>query len=307
MLSGLLDQAASVLERRFLKNAFLPVLLFLPAVLGPWAIESGSLADAVGRWEKQTGAIKVFEIVGYLAVVWFLAACLASQWRNIIRLFEGYPLQTRLPWLAKWSVATHRTRQERYLHDSWWLRYSHYPADYEDLLPTRLGNIIRAGERHSFERYRADLILIWPRLAQVMPSQYVADVEEARATLEFLLVVALWCTTSAWLNLGILALTGAPTWLLALCFVGGIALGYGAYLSGLRAAAEYAEQLRAGVDLYRLDLLQRLKMTGPSTIEEEQQAWGRAQDLIGRGRTDRAWQYEPDAPTAIDVTLKLAP
>jgi hypothetical protein len=309
VLDGLLNQAASVLERRFLKNAFLPVFLFLPAVLGPWAIESGRLAHAVARWERQIATVKVVEVVGYFAVVWFLAACLASQWRNIIRLFEGYLLQTHVRWLAKWSVDSHKKRQHQYMRDNWWLRYYNYPADSEDLLPTRLGNIIRAAERHSFERYRADLILIWPRLAQVMPSQNVGDVEDARATLEFLLVVALWCTAFAWLNLGILAAAQAPAWLLVLCFVGGLALGYGAYLSALRAAAEYAEQLRASVDLYRLDLLQRLKMSAPSTIDEEQRAWTKARDLIGRGLTDpnSTWPYEPDAPIAINVTFVPPP
>jgi hypothetical protein len=100
VLSGLLDRAASIVERRFLKNAFLPVLLFFPALATPVLLQDGRLQDLAQAWDELSGTLNVLAVVAYLALVWFLAAVVASQWRNIIRLFEGYPLVRIAPGLC---------------------------------------------------------------------------------------------------------------------------------------------------------------------------------------------------------------
>ncbi|MBB5076290.1 hypothetical protein [Nonomuraea endophytica] len=76
MIDSLLDRATSILERCFPRNAFLPVPVF-------------SHNDTLAVSEEQS-------VIGYFTFCWFGAVVVAGQWRNIIRLFGGYPLQ-RLP------------------------------------------------------------------------------------------------------------------------------------------------------------------------------------------------------------------
>lgn len=283
MLS-IVDRATSVLERRFLKNAFLPVLLFFPALLAPFLIWSGTLQDRVAAWEVQSIGVKALEMATYLAGTWFLAAIVASQWRNIIRLFEGYPLAAVAP-LDRLGRDWHDRR--RVLVRAGQLRgtpYYEYPHLSDRVLPTRLGNRLLAAERGAFELYGADGIFLWPRMIHVIPREVVQDVEDTRATLEFLLVVALWLALFGVGNLGILTFAGAPAALLTACFLGGIVGAWSVYRSALPAAMEYGEQLRTAIEVYRHDLLARLKLGMPEDVDAEKELWLSHREYVFSGR-----------------------
>ncbi|MGH2775281.1 MAG: hypothetical protein ACRDJT_07605, partial [Actinomycetota bacterium] len=99
---------------------------------------------AVQFWNSQPTASKVVQVIAYLAAVWFIAAIIASQWRNIIRLFEGYPF-VRVRVLDDLGKNWHRNNvreltRSRHL-GRWYSLYWEYPA-MSDVLPTRLGNIL---------------------------------------------------------------------------------------------------------------------------------------------------------------------
>ena len=61
------------------------------------------------------------------------------------------------------------------------------PLDEDNLMPTRLGNVLRASEIYAHERYDIEGITIWPRLFQILPSQFVKNLEEKNNHLLFLL------------------------------------------------------------------------------------------------------------------------
>lgn len=304
-MDGLFDRAASVLERRFLKNAFLPVFLFFPAAILPAAVQDGRLEDTIQAWNNQPIASKLLQVVAYFAAVWFIAAIVASQWRNIIRLYEGYPFSEFTP-LDQLGKNWHRNRLLNLTYSEqpapWYSVYYDYPA-ISDVLPTRLGNILRAAETYAYRRYEADTILLWPRLYHVMPREFVDDVEDARATLEFLLVISLWCTTFGLANVVIAALVGSSMPVAFVCLGFGLAGAYAAYLSALPAAAEYGEQLRSGFELYRFELLQRLKAPTPINLEEEHAVWRGITNFVGLN-AETLWNYEDPGAPQLSVTIK---
>ncbi|WP_422768685.1 hypothetical protein ACN28C_17935 [Plantactinospora sp. WMMC1484] len=153
MIDSFLDRATSVLERRFLTNAFLPVLILLPSAALPSLMQERRLDHLIATFNPLPLATKTLVVAGYFTLCWFLAVIVASQWRNIIRLFEGYPL-ARWPMLDEVGKRWHRARSAALEadRDEWYAWYLEYPASTE-VLPTRLGNVIRAAERYPLYRY----------------------------------------------------------------------------------------------------------------------------------------------------------
>lgn len=304
LLADVFDRAAGLMEQRFLRNAFLPVLLFLPAVTAP-AFMSGAFTSIPTEWERQSATLKVLELLGYFTAVWFFAAILASQWRNVIQLFEGYPFRRwRRP--RDWHAA--RLAQLDGSPEGWANRFYCYPTNDRDLLPTRLGNIMRAAERFPLDRYNAEGILVWTRLFPVIPPAFSGNVQDARARLEFLLVIALWFIGFGCLSAALLLLVGRPGLLATACFAVGTLGAYGAYRSALTAAIEYGERLRTGFELYRLDLLAQLKFKQPTNLLEEKQLWGDFFHFLAQGTAPPdGWTYADPPQSSTHVRLTLEP
>ncbi|MFI6002101.1 hypothetical protein ACIA98_17115 [Streptomyces sp. NPDC051366] len=66
-----------------------------------------------------------------------------------------------------------------------------YPADRSLIMPTRLGNVVRAAEGYGAERYGVDTVLVWPRLHPLLPDVAVKAETDARTVLDLLLNVCL--------------------------------------------------------------------------------------------------------------------
>ncbi len=92
-MNDILDRAASLFDRRFLLQAFLPVLV-LGSLAGALLLSAlGEMDEALAFWSSIGLPEQALLIVSALAAVWFLAGLLASQFRRITQLYEGYPLQ----------------------------------------------------------------------------------------------------------------------------------------------------------------------------------------------------------------------
>ncbi|MFI6908833.1 hypothetical protein ACIBKY_46755 [Nonomuraea sp. NPDC050394] len=310
MIDSLLDRATSILERRFLRNAFLPVLLFAPLVSVPVLLQNDMLARALAVWEEQPITAKFAAVIGYFTFCWFGAAVVASQWRNIIRLFEGYPLQ-RLPWLEAKGVSWHAARsaalvdmgdRRHHTTEVHGLRYWAYPET--EFLPTRLGNVIRAAEFYPIQRYGISLINVWPRLYKILPRAVADDVEDSRATMEFLLVLCLWLVGFAVVSpLLAWSFGTSPPWAL-MVFATALLFAYWAYLSALPAAAEYGEHLRAAFEVHRFDLLRQLRLPLPPDERREHDQWRLLDDLILKAERP-VWAYEPEPADELTVRIVI--
>jgi hypothetical protein len=282
-----LQQLVGTFPRRFLFNALLPTFVFVTVIA---VVLTGSTATfaAVSRWWSTLDALsKVGAALGYASLTWFLAAAVSSQWRGIVRLFEGYPLwtacrasgrdapgvrwhQQRLDALrplrvkgltleeAEQAASSPSAGSRGGVSGNSTSAYYRYPTrQHRDrILPTRLGNILLAGESYSTDRYGIDCIIFWPRLWPLLPDQFKRDYEEFLINYEFPLVVSFLAAVTSLISGVVLILTRQSPWVFLAVFLGGFAVSYGAYCFSLTSAEEIAEQQRTAFDLYRDRLLE---------------------------------------------------
>ncbi|SRR6266487_847260 len=304
MVPELLAQLSAVLSRRFLFNAFLPTLVFFSLLASVIAASVGPLSRLAGWWVGLDVLSKALTVLAYIAASWFLAAAVASQWRGIVRLFEGYPVlllpRSRVPGL-RWHEARRRLLWDGAGADDSDadpdIAYRRYPRleDDAEVLPTALGNILLAGERYALSRYHMDAIYFWPRLYPLLPDQFKTDYEQFIVNYEFPLVVSFEAMLVAVIGGLTVLLTGGSPVLFSLWFGGGNLIAYAFYVLSFSSAEELAEQQRTAFDLYRHLLLEQwptptdVRDEGAAfeAIEEfivwgDRPAWGRPQSLHHR-------------------------
>jgi hypothetical protein len=295
-MTGVLAELSGVFQRRFLFNALLPTLIFA-TVLTALVVDSIVSLRALSSWWVGLDVVsKAVTVLAYVAAVWFLAVAVASQWRGIVRLFEGYPavrlLRGRVPGVA-WHEARRRQMWRGTLEPGAQLgadvadfdaAYARYPMledednDEDPVLPTTLGNILLAGERYSVSRYGMDAIHFWPRLFPLLPEQFQREYEEFVINCEFPLVVAFQLLIAATAGGGVIAATGGSPLLFVLWFTGGSLLAYIFYVLSFSGAEELAEQQRTAFDLYRHRLLEQWPT--PEDVRDEKAAFAEIQEFI---------------------------
>lgn len=277
MIADQIVKLRDIFPRRLLLNALLPTFVITTADAVVLSMFTGSWASITAWWRDTDGLTRIVAVMGYLATAWFLGTGVASQWRGIVRIYEGYPLVTAVRWvnghqlrlLPSGKVRQLRIpvpgiewhkRQLDYLRnntDDSYGAYIAYPkqSSRELVLPTRLGNILLAAERYPMERYGIESIAMWPRLYPLLPSQFQQDYEEFVANYELPLVVSfLSACSGVVLGAGALWSRQEPlAYVLALILP--LAVAYLGYVLSLSSAEEMAEQQRTAFDLYRGRLL----------------------------------------------------
>ena len=126
------------------------------------------------------------------------------------------------------------------------------PVDYRNrVLPTRLGNILLAGECYAHSRYNIDVIYFWTWLYPLPPETFQHDHEIFEIQYQFPLVVAFQATVAPTICAVILLVTHSPAVVFSAIPLGGVAIAYGAVRFSLSSAIDMAEHQRAAFDLYR--------------------------------------------------------
>jgi hypothetical protein len=150
----------------------------------------------------------------------------------------------------------------------------------DSVLPTRLGNAIRAFENYPERQYRMAGISLYPRLIAKIDKEYAGSIDEAKANLDFMLNSA---TLSALLTLCLLAaglvypksLPSFTAWALWLTGIVAFVLAtVWFYSQSIGRAQAWGTLVKGAFDLYRGELLKQLGYDyDPSTIEEERAIW----------------------------------
>lgn len=155
-----------------------------------------------------------------------------------------------------------------------------YPQPPRDVLPTRLGNIMRAAEQHPSLRYQLDAVVLWTRLQPLLPKEFADSIRDARVSVDLLLTTAAYVPLVGiplvwWLNpwLGLLSLLVLPL------------VSYGLYRNATSAALAYAERLRTAFDLYRWKVTEELRFDPPATLAAERLFWCELSRFLHRGAT----------------------
>ena len=304
---------ANVFSRYFVVGFYLPAFAGLVVL---WqAITSDSLPPAVFR-DASTGG-KVL-ILGGLALM--LALLLSGLHYPIVRFLEGYPLRR---WRDRFTVLGVLDKKMTGRWDREFERLSilrngphqspertnaarelnvRFPAQAKHILPTRLGNVIRAFETHPRKRYGFDGVSAWPRIELLLTDGERADVAESKGDFAFF-VNALVVTVTVALLLVIERLwriadaADSIVALVVICIVAGTG-AIASYFAAVGAAVRWGEPVRAAFDLHRFDLYARLGLKRPVTQAQEME--------VGRAMS-RLFAFAEPAPNhlrAVDLPSK---
>lgn len=138
-------------------------------------------------------------------------------------------------------------------------RRRHRPVLDGELLPTRIGNIMRAAETRPGHRYGLNAVVIWPRLWLVLPEAVRAELSNARASLDATVATVLWATAFA-------VLTPWAWWAGPV----GIAVAVAAVKWWVPTRAEtLADLIEATYDLYRWEVYLQLRWPLPTDPADE--------------------------------------
>jgi hypothetical protein len=316
MLSTFLDRAQGLLNRRFLVAYWFPtlfaaLLLALPRVLfyGPgntWRWWAGLAAPENYAGE---GSPQIALLVTGLLLITLVAYLLQAFTRPLVRTFEGYTWPAFLRrWIARRAArdwqALRRERREaartedraRYAARQDELHYA-YPDRAWLLLPTRLGNVLRAAEAYPTRAYGMDAPFWWPRLWPLLPEEERAAVEDGLTSMVSLLnftALMAYVTVDVAVYLSLCPLAYRGAW-------SALALGLGAlliilaYRGAVAQARGYGQRIRTAVDLHRFVLLEALHVPLPSTPLEERALWARL----------AAWLYNGDLGAARELDYEV--
>lgn len=274
-----LTDITGVFSRYFVVGFFLPAYVSLVSL---WlAASSEFIPEGLERHSETTE----LAILGGVALVAGLALSGLSYY--ITRVFEGYPLERISNWpVIRWihwaAVRLQRLRYDRLreIRDdeskapkeraraAWYLdRF--YPHSRDALLPTRVGNAIRAFERHSNERWGLDGVTIWPRIDALLG----ADERELQVDSKINFYVFINAAVGAFVvgtclvvDKAVNAPGPASYWpLYAIPFV----VGYVLYRAAIGPATDWGDTVRSSIDLHRLEIYEKLGVRAPTSFSDE--------------------------------------
>jgi len=329
--------------RSYIVSSFIPTALFITV---GFLIFSGFTPNFITPSFISNDQFIYITQWGFLLIIsTWTSFALYSGWHFTVNLYEGYPFKnTRLgKWLTKQKKKqirpkvriirrVHRAKnaeefgdeEERILEQEQAEANIYYRQLQEEfpfsiqtkmklIMPTRLGNVLRASEYYPKEKYGFDGMLIWSRMIHLCPAPYREQLEESNNKFIFLLnssflsyLISAGCFLVSLLRLPCAALN--PAWLSGsllkpysslICppiyqqelnffqrgfehlsegeyFLLGILfciLGYLIYRIAVIQATDFTAILRSGFDLYRFEVLKALHISPPNNLKEEKSLW----------------------------------
>lgn len=301
-----LKEITGVLSRYFVVGFFLPAYI---ALVSLWL--SATSAFLPNGLERYSRTIEL-AILGGVALVVGLALSGVSHY--ITRLFEGYPLERLekrrlLGRVYRWALArqvVHYKRLRAVYEDKSKPKKERqralvrldrfFPKSETALLPTRLGNAIRAFERHSNVRWGLDGITIWPRIEALLSAEERELLAEAKVTFYVFLnaaVGAFAVGVCLVVDKALHAPDAAASWpLYAIPFV----LGYVLYRAAIGPATDWGDSVRSSIDLHRLELYEKLGVRAPTSFSDERALGVKVSQVLHYGEpllSDDLWGGEP--------------
>jgi hypothetical protein len=157
------------------------------------------------------------------------------------------------------------------------------PAKINRILPTRIGNILRAAETWPEDKYGLDAIVVWPRLWLLLPDTTRQELLSARAGLDNAVAATIWgvlfCAFSAWTVLTV------PV---------GLAVALASTTIWVPARAEvFGDLLEAAYDLYRCAVYQQLRWPVPLNPHHEHGYGQLLTTYLWRGSDDADPPFTP--------------
>jgi len=282
-MGGLIETAAGVLDPRRLTTTYVPVLGFLAAIGGVLAAGVGWQA-AAAWWSGLPGGVTVVIPLLVLVVTLLLGQVLAVLRGPLFRLYEGYwdglPFGARL---ARRCRHRYRELRSRLPEDDPAVRS--YPAADGLVMPTALGNLLRAAEEHPYDRYGIDATTTWPRLYPILPEGFRGVLAVASADLDLMVTVSALGVAFAVVG-GSLAAALLSWPAVILCFAAGCVVAWLAYRGAVRSAGPYGQLFCGAFDVHRWALLDSMGLRRPDSYQAEPEQWRQLDKLWTVGAVD---------------------
>jgi hypothetical protein len=309
MFQTIFEKFSGFFDQRFIISVWIPSLFFWVAlmslVLG-WAGASVILA----WWNQHPTELQVALAVLLFAWITFFARLLLSVLASLVRIYEGYwkhfLLIERLPFLGNFR----KRRQRYYARKIASLKtskdeaaiYMRFPpvSRLDEVMPTRMGNILKNGEIHPQWLYGMNAVLVWPRLYSVLPEAYVRNFGSAAAEVELMLVISALGAAFACVG-GLTAVLLLPYWVAPACIAGGVLVAWVGYEGAVRSALSYNSLVKAAFDLHRGTVLKTIGWSPATSYEKEKAQWESISQLWFQNppptRADALpLGYEPEKP-----------
>jgi hypothetical protein len=293
VFGSVFDKATGFLDKRFVLNLLLPALAFSGG-LALLATRGAQWGAWTTWWTRHSGFEQVLLIGAAIAGLFVFAFILSGQVVALTRLWEGYWPRGREAWPAAWRIARHRKRWDRLdlqRDDDYMRRYYGFPVGKGDLLPTRLGNALRAAADYAGddERYGMDAVFYWPRLylGELGPADTRTLVEDYRSGLDRMVLLASLAAIFPFAGLVVRAVADASwlAWLVSA--VVALLVAWLAYEAAVRSAVAFGDVVRACFDLYRRPLMKQFGLALPDSLAVERSRWATImQQLYQRGADD---------------------
>jgi hypothetical protein len=164
-----------------------------------------------------------------------------------------------------------------------------YPSSEDDVMPTRLGNALRAMERYGEDRFGLDSQLLWYELQAIASPNLRRDTEDARATVDFflaamvhLLLLVVISTPIAFASQGIGSICVS---------IISLALLPLAYHEAVRNVEEWRSAVQALVNVGRSTLPAALGLRTPMTFQQERRLWNSYCGVVVYGADEGYLRY----------------
>jgi ABC-type multidrug transport system fused ATPase/permease subunit len=252
------------------------LVLFVVALIGTGG---ASGAPDLSKLPAELSATRIIQLLLLVLIVSLVAHPLQL---SLVRILEGYAWETstlgdalsaigvelhrrRLEQLQNLAYRTARTPEARRQRQGALERArAYYPEHPNHLLPTRLGNALRAAEDRAGQRYGLDTNAMMPRLYPFLSTTLTEALTGQRNQLD----VAVRLCTVLVLGTGISAvlLLGDDWWMTVPLATG--LLAWIAYRAAVQAAVSYGRLLYVAFDLHRFDMLRGLHYRLPDRDSE---------------------------------------
>jgi hypothetical protein len=298
---GLTD-VTGVLSRYFVVGFFLPAYLSLIAL---WLTASNEfIPNALEGYSEATQ----LAILGGVALVF--ALLLSGLNYPLVRWFEGYPLLRLQSWpflklVVKVAIALQRNAYNRLVairddkeqsesarKRAYTALDKQFPKSANALLPTRVGNVMRAYERHSNVRWGIDGVTIWPRVSALLSDDERALEVDAKIDLFVFMNAAFGAVVVGVCLVVDKAIHGSGLWqwlLYTIPFV----VAYALYRMCIGPAERRGAVVRASIDLHRLEVYEKLGIRHPSSFSDERELGTAVGQMLLYGEPllpDERWQ-----------------
>jgi hypothetical protein len=143
------------------------------------------------------------------------------------------------------------------------------------IAPTQMGNIAASIQAYAVKRYNFNLELFWSSLQKCIQKdkEFAPVLEDAKARLDFL-VVSFWLTVGFVIFWSILLpFVGHWVMIFIVLVITGPPIAYLWYRAAIEQYRAFADAIKTGIDLFRIDLLDSLHVRRPSDFVDEQDMW----------------------------------